>query len=109
MEVLALVSLLTTTQTVFFHAAIQPAPAQPQVLGGLLDVSVVPVEGLRDEQCLDLVERHPVEASVVRASWPQPQVFGAHHVVPRHEDRPFHRVVQLADVARPGVIEKPLE
>src|ERR687884_623889 len=93
------------------QSAVERAAAQAQRLRGLADVALEARERLLDEEPLDLLERHLLEPRRPRGAArgaAQREVGRAHLVAVREEHRALDRVVELADVARPEVVEQRL-
>src|SRR6185369_8407638 len=91
------------------QAAVQGAAREAQGLRRAAHVAVVARQRLLDEQALDLLQAHVVQAGGGAPLRAQGEVGGADALAPGHEQRALHRVVQLADVARPGVAGHGLE
>lgn len=85
------------------EAAIQGAAAEPQRAGRQTDVALMPGEGLLDEHPLHLLQRHVFQGRCHPVGRFEVQVAGAHLFAPGQQDRSFDRMVQLTDVAGPGV------
>src|SRR6266545_7172883 len=96
-------------QAVSLQAAIQCAATEPQCFGRLADVAVEPCHRLLDEEALDLLEAHILDARRGIAIDPQPELAEADRSALRHQDAALHRVIQLADVAGPRVIQQRLK
>src|SRR4051812_596732 len=90
------------------QTAVERAAAQPERLRGLADVASVPGKSLLDEEPLDVLEAHVLETRGRLARRPQPEVPRTDGVSLRHQHGALHRVIELADVARPAVIEQEL-
>src|SRR5690242_17374794 len=89
--------------------AVQRAAAQAEGFRGLTHVPLVARECLLDEESLHLVEREILESRRIRrARRAETQVAGAHELALREEDGALHRVIELADVPRPRMIEERL-
>src|SRR6266403_1362547 len=82
--------------------AVEGAPAQAERLGRLAHVAAVALERLADQHALDLLEREVLEARAWPAA-PEAQVGRADKRAVRHEHRALERMVELADVAGPGM------
>src|SRR5688572_33348714 len=85
-----------------FEPAIERRAAEAERLGGVADVAVA-AHGLADEERLDLLEAHVVEAIFDRPRSAEAEVGGLEGLALRHREGALHRLIELADVAGPGV------
>src|SRR5690349_21490954 len=100
------------------HSALQPVTLQPTIEGrtaqserfrGLADVAVEARHGLLDQEALDILEAHVLEASAASVfARAQSEVGRSDERPLRHEDGAFHRMIQFAHVPRPAVLEQRL-
>src|SRR5204862_4661688 len=92
-------------QSMFLQPAIHGAATESQGLGCLTDVPLVSGESALDEVPLHFVEAHLLQlgrsAGGLRA---QAEIRRAHGRSGRKEHAPLHRVIQFANVARPGML-----
>jgi len=94
----------------FLQPAVHGAAAQSQGLGGLADVSFVARESALNQVALHFVEAHLLQLCRSTSSLcTQAEVCRADGWAGRKEYATFHRVVQFADVARPGMLMKSLD
>ena len=94
-------------QPVSLEPAVQSAAREAQRLRRVAHVAVVASEGLLDEETLHLLQVQVFDrARPVVADRPQPEVSYFHSLPLRHQHRPLDRVVELADIAGPGIIAK---
>src|SRR5262245_40526538 len=96
------------SQLITLDASIQRRAAQAERLRGARHVSV-PGKRLLDEECLDVFEAHVVELRVAVASGTQRQILNADQVLLRHQRRALDRVVECANVARPGMARQRIQ
>src|ERR1700722_1986805 len=96
-------------QAVFLQAAIHRAAAESQRLGCLADVSVVAGECALGEGAVHFIEGHFFESNGAsgRAS-AQAEIGGAHQLSLRQQDSTLDRVIELAHISRPGMVEQKL-
>src|SRR5579884_2285713 len=95
-------------QPVSLQPPIERAAAQAEGLGGLADVAIEPRHRLLDEEPFDFLEAHILDARRRVAIDPQPELAEADRRAERHQDAAFDRVVELADVAGPRMVEERL-
>ena len=94
-------------ELVALQAAIERAARQAERARGLADVAVAR-HRLLDQERFDVFEAHVLEARAAGAFGAQAEVARADGVALRHQHGAFDRVIELADVARPAVIEQHL-
>ena len=85
------------------------AATQTQRLGGLAHVAFVAGEGFLDQEAFDVLQAHVLDPRALIAVDPQAQIAKTDGRALRHEDAPLDGVIELADVARPWMIEERLE
>src|SRR6185437_12852076 len=90
-------------------APIERASRQSEGLGRAADVPLVARERLLNEHFLNILERQIFEARRRRRPAAQAEVDDPHLVALRQQHGALHRVVQLANVPRPGVGEQRLD
>src|SRR5262245_66528723 len=88
---------------VALEAAVERAPAQPERLCRLADVAGESRHGLLDQEALHLFEAHVLDARGRVALDPQAELRQPDARSGGHEDAAFHGVIELADVAGPGM------
>src|SRR5258708_6287607 len=94
---------------VLFEAAVEGGSGEAERARGGTDVAGVAGHGFLDEELLDVLEAHLLERDAAFAGRAQREVAHADRIAARHERRALDRVVELADVARPRVVEQGLE
>src|SRR5207249_3142235 len=96
-------------EAVALKPSVQSATAKTQRLGGLADVAVESRHRLLDEEAFDVLEAHLFDARCRVAVDAQAQLAEPNRRRLRHQDAALGRVIQLADVARPRMIEQRLQ
>src|SRR5262249_51843858 len=91
------------------QATIESAAAEPERFRGLADIPREARHGLLDEESFDLFEAHVLDARRRIAIDPQAELTQANGRSARHQHAALDRVIQLADVPRPGVIDERLQ
>src|SRR4051794_23001457 len=97
------------SQAVPLEAAVEGAAAQAQGIRCVADIPVEPGESLLDEKGLHVFETHLFETRRTLAAAPQAQIHGTDRLALRHQDGALYGMVQLADIAGPGVPEQGLD
>src|SRR5262249_44666042 len=95
-------------QPIPLESPVERAPAQTQRLGGLTDVAVEAGHGFLDQEALDFLEAHILEPSASLARRPHAEIALTHERPLRHQHGTLDGVIELADVARPAVLEQEL-
>src|SRR5204862_7802196 len=85
---------------------IQGAAAEAQRLGGLTDVAVEPRHRLLDQEALDFLQAHVFDARGRLAIDAQSELAQADGRALGHQHAALAGVIELAEVARPGMIEQ---
>src|SRR5437016_2149164 len=96
-------------ESVPLQTAIERAAAQPQGLGRLADVAVEARHRLLDQESLDVLEAHLLDARRRILVQAQAEVARTDRRRLRHQHAALDRVIELADVARPRMIEQRLQ
>src|ERR1700674_5205629 len=95
---------LRRLEAIALQPPVERTARQAEGLGGPAHVPVEAAERLLDQEALDILEAHVVEAGLPSPPRPEPQVLRLELGPVGHEHGTLHRVVQLAHVARPGVL-----
>src|ERR1700752_1963347 len=101
------VRLSRVLELVALETAVQRASRKAQRARRLAHVAVAR-HGLLDQERLDVFEAHVLETSGARAFAAQAEVARADRGALRHQHGSLHRMIDLADVAGPPVIEQHL-
>src|SRR6185503_8576564 len=87
------------------EAAVEGAAREAEDAGGFADVAALGGEGALDEVALDLLEGHVLEAGGGFGARAELEVGGGDVVAGGEQARALDDVLELADVAGPGVGE----
>src|SRR5438093_1570739 len=96
-------------ESVALESSIQRAAAQTERFGRLADVAVEARHRLLDQESLDVLEAHLLDARGRILVQPQAEIAGADRGGLRHQHAALDRVIELADVARPRMVEQRLQ
>src|SRR5262249_37790066 len=102
-------AITTSLEAVPLESAIERAAAQAERLRRLADVAVEPRHRLLDQEALDVFQAHFLDPRRGVLVQPQPQIARTDGRGLRHQHAAFDGVIELADVAGPGMIEQRLE
>src|SRR5436309_2962519 len=96
----------------FFDAAIERAAAEAQGVGRMADVAIGSDQSFADENCLHGLEAHFVD--VLRRSTRatlrvQAEIGHFNAPAARHQDASLDRVIELANISRPAVLQHLLQ
>src|SRR6185437_9742772 len=95
-------------QSVTLEAPIEGAAAQAERLGGLADVTVEAGHRFLDQEAFDVLEAHVLEPTAAVLARAKAEVSLLHQWPLRHQHRALDRVIELAHVAGPSVLEEHL-
>src|SRR5206468_7590526 len=98
-----------TLQSIALQASIERAPAETERLRRLAHVAVEAHHRLLDEKAFDILEAHVFDARRSVAVDAQTELAETDRRSLRHQDAALDGVIELADVARPGMIEQRLQ
>src|SRR5579875_2466416 len=84
---------------------VQRAPAQAQSARCVTYVASVASQSFLDEELFDLFQTHLFQARRAHRSGPQCQIASFDAITLCHQHRALDDVVQLADIALPGMLE----
>jgi len=96
------------SKAVFLQPAIESAAAQAERFAGVADVPTITSKSLLNQDALDFLDAHFIEAQRSFAHGAEAEVSGANLAAFGHENGALDGVVQLADIAGPGMVEKKL-
>src|SRR2546427_1057481 len=97
------------SQPVALQSPVKRATAQTERLGRLADVPVEPRHRFLDQEALDLFEAHVLDARRRVAIDAKTQLAEANRGSLRHQHAALDRVIELADVAGPRMIQQRLK
>src|SRR5579872_5762421 len=96
-------------EAIALKAPVQGRAAQAERLGGLADVAVESGHGLLDQEALDVLEAHVLEASARGVlACAEPQIGRLDERPLCHQDGALDRMIELPDVSGPAVLEQRL-
>src|SRR6266849_69035 len=96
------------SQPVSLQPAVQGAAAETQGFGRLADVAIEARHRLLDEEAFDFLEAHVLDSRALIAIDAEPELAEPDDRALRHQHAAFNGVIELADVARPRVVEQRL-
>src|SRR5579863_1718618 len=92
------------SEAVFLQAPVESAAAQAQCFARVADVAAIACQGFLNQDALDFFDAHFIKAQGCLARGAQPQIAGADLRALREQNGALDGVVELADIAGPGMV-----